>query len=605
MSPDYRFKLPYSTVGKALTSILPLGTMPSIENNNSDDVLENSLRHEECNPNNWEIPPAIPTDVFAAVAHLIHMSGLLNYYDPNPEIKEEQNRRSFGIKFFIKKDYISTGEKWSIDADNDEVYTCLEKYWDVIFAAWGDPLRASMYERDNGNIVEIPNWWRAAMALLIISDEACVGLGSAKEVKDERWVVSYFHEQYKQPLKKENKLGDGRYKIDRLAPSFSDLAASDIACIMPKLRVSGVGCTLKNLTKNVAYIASAGAVRCHWQQPEYTPASEDASFLKILLCPLPFEMEDGCFSRVEDVSPTSPIRENWGNFKINQNWLSEDKNKILIKNVCEIVKKANQNTDKINAIVFPEFSLTEELFSKICEKVKAIAPELEFIIAGTSDNCEGAKANFVLTAIWGETGEDFLMTSRRKHHRWRLDRGQLKNYRLDKIFHGDKVKWWEEHEIGQRELHFFKFRKSSVFTSMICEDLARNDPCHEILRSIGPNLMFALLMDSAQIPERWSSRYATSLTDDPGISSLTFTSKALVKRMNDYIEEKGDSVGKLSDSIALWSDEEGNRIEIDIEEGSFAVLLTLESDITHDQTIDNRSKDNRFWKYNNHEQMIL
>ena len=69
------------------------------------------------------------------------------------------------------------------------------------------------------------------------------------------------------------------------------------------------------------------------------------------------------------------------------------------------------------------------------------------------------------------------------------------------------------------------FRRKSIFSALICEDLARSEPCHSAVRSVGPNLVFVLLMDGPQIASRWSARYATSLADDPGSAVLTLTSR--------------------------------------------------------------------------------
>ncbi|OWK24506.1 hypothetical protein AJ87_21415 [Rhizobium yanglingense] len=131
--------------------------------------------------------------------------------------------------------------------------------------------------------------------------------------------------------------------------------------------------------------------------------------------------------------------------------------------------------------------------------MKAEEPGLEFAITGSSSNCDGENGNFVLTAVWHvdkstskPVDDRYLLTSRRKHHRWKLSPSQIDDYDLDAILPSvkDGNSWWEKHTIAQREIHFFHFRRTSVLTSMICEDLARSDPCHDILRAIGPNLLF-------------------------------------------------------------------------------------------------------------------
>jgi hypothetical protein len=234
-----------------------------------------------------------------------------------------------------------------------------------------------------------------------------------------------------------------------------------------------------------------------------------------------------------------------------------------------------------------------------------VEPDLEFIIAGSSTNCEKnaagnrEKANYVLTALNYDSGikddnkRRVHVASRRKHHRWRLDRSQVREYALASSLNPAVKAWWEDHRIETPELYFHQFRESSTFVTMICEDLARNDPCHEILRSIGPNLLFALLMDGPQLEERWSARYASSLADDPGSAVLTFTSYGLIDRMNKterYPENR---------AIALWKDDSGDiqKILMPKEKMSCGVLLSLNSVLVEDQTIDGRKVKNRSWRF--------
>jgi 5-methylcytosine-specific restriction enzyme A len=50
------------------------------------------------------------------------------------------------------------------------------------------------------------------------------------------------------------------------------------------------------------------------------------------------------------------------------------------------------------------------------------------------------------------------------------------------------------------------------------------------MRSVGPNLVVALLMDGPQLTARWPARYASVLADDPGSSVLTLTSLGMCLR---------------------------------------------------------------------------
>ena len=162
-----------------------------------------------------------------------------------------------------------------------------------------------------------------------------------------------------------------------------------------------------------------------------------------------------------------------------------------------------------------------------------------------------------------------------------MEKNQISTYALGSSL-TPKTSWWENHEIQQRELNFFQFRKNAFFTSLICEDLARNDPCHSILRSVAPNLVFALLMDGPQMKERWSARYAGTLADDPGSAVLTLTSGGLIRRSNE------NTTSQDSFSIGLLRDCNGETTEISLPYDGKGILLTLTNVKAEDKTIDMR-----------------
>jgi hypothetical protein len=53
-----------------------------------------------------------------------------------------------------------------------------------------------------------------------------------------------------------------------------------------------------------------------------------------------------------------------------------------------------------------------------------------------------------------------------------------------------------------------------------CEDLASLDEWAELVRSAGPSLVVALLLDGPQLAARWPCRYSSVLVDDPGSAVL-------------------------------------------------------------------------------------
>lgn len=333
---------------------------------------------------------------------------------------------------------------------------------------------------------------------------------------------------------------------------------------------------------------------------------DDRATLDILLIPAPFEIQGIDFEEVPPHDGKHGQRP-WGNFSLRQSWL-EDRSKLdRITSITEdLITQAKKQTKSLNAIMFPEYALNWDGFDRICAAAWSLEPELEFIISGTSKNCDQHEGNHVLTALRHEKKDKngrYLISavSRRKHHRWRLDARQVTDYALASALNPAVACWWENHKIMTPELYFHRFRQSSTFVTMICEDLARSDPCHEIIRSVGPNLVFALLMDGPQLPGRWGARYASSLADDPGCSVMTFTSWGLIRRMNQS--------GKYppSRAIALWKDETGSveQIMMPAGDGPAGVLVSLAGKDTTDYTIDGRNVSNWSWRFHGQQPILL
>src|SRR5205807_9329887 len=110
-----------------------------------------------------------------------------------------------------------------------------------------------------------------------------------------------------------------------------------------------------------------------------------------------------------------------------------------------------------------------------------------------------------------------------KHHRWCLYRAQIEQYGFQRSLN-PLVNWWENIRLAPRKLGFLAISSWLTLCHVICEDLARLDPVDQLIRSVGPNLLIALLQDGPQLRSRWGARYATVYAEDPGTSILTVTS---------------------------------------------------------------------------------
>jgi hypothetical protein len=173
----------------------------------------------------------------------------------------------------------------------------------------------------------------------------------------------------------------------------------------------------------------------------------------------------------------------------------------------------------------------------------------------------------------------------RKHHRWKLDRGQIQRYRLADRLDPNKV-WWENIDISDRSCNFFAFHRSASLTSLVCEDLARIDPVQRAIRSVGPNLVVVLLMDGIQVESRWSARYATVLADDPGCSVLTLSSVGMIRRSDPALVVAPMPVG-------LWKEPGQATIELRLPSDADALLLNLSVGRRAEWTLDGRKDEGR------------
>jgi hypothetical protein len=140
---------------------------------------------------------------------------------------------------------------------------------------------------------------------------------------------------------------------------------------------------------------------------------------------------------------------------------------------------------------------------------------------------------------------------------------------------------------------------------MICEDLARVDPCQELLRAVGPNLVVALLMDAPQLATRWPARYATVLSDDPGSSVLTLTSRALMTRQ--HLLGLRKSKRPKDRIVALWRDDHyGIARPLECPHDCHGVWLKLWSSRVVDISLDGRSDTSgKSWVYGKHRSLAI
>ncbi len=418
----------------------------------------------------------------------------------------------------------------------------------------------------------------ALIKLLAISDNACSGFGIDFDTKLLEEVLLLLAESSHRSLTR------------RVNPNR--------ARVLPKQRTPQVGLTLRSLSHHLSLIRPRGVVT-RWHHPmPVTGSVREQAIVNLVLCPWPLKVE------VSDFSLAALPNNHKSHVGHVHRFFAYDPKPIWTPDafqakIEEQISLARQYSDDLHFLVFPECALSVEelgIASKIAWR------EGLGLISGvrkpSRNTCAIDWTGLVLRAF-GESDRSLLIrhlveedlgvrTFQDKHHRWSLDQQQIIQYRL-----GGKLpiskQCWEAINVLERRLGFFTLQNWLTWTVLICEDLARQDPVAEILRSVGPNLVIALLMDGPQLKERWSARFASVLADDPGSSVLTLTSLGMVHRSNpiqDSREVKRDRV------IGLWRDAITGVRELELPGNAIAGLLSISPSWSEEWTADGRS-DNR------------
>ncbi|MGC5796123.1 hypothetical protein [Sphingomonas sp. NFX23] len=582
------------------------------------------------------IPPRLPYDVFAAAAHLIENAGVYHHIQPikmmpvggtspdaahlrhidiTPDDSDLVRRaaerwRTLGSKsdrMVDLSEHLTNGDVWK------DMEPLFESWW-VLFCANED---ANVLDR-GGDGSAVPFWWKHAWRLLAIADEAAKGTMYQLDIEQiERFDVGkpaeilwmefeLFLEHAQRMLPAASAVSE-----DDDVGEFGDINSLSIASpavvsVLPKVRTPSVGCTLRSLSHHLALLPPVGIVKGRWTPNFVRPSTGvgrmPAGVMNLLLVPLPFSLDAKSFdaAMIEDVSGSGPgAVPRFGYFGINQHWINDVPRNKLLDFVEAVIDAGLGQADAIHGLVFPELALDYEAFEQIRTLMRAKLPQAEILIAGTSSNGAGREGNFVATSTFPTTagaGPDQMReTVREKHHRWKLDRTQLRDYGLLGTL-SPELSWWENISLQSRLVDFTVMRRDSVFAAMICEDLARIDPCQQIIRAVGPNLVVALLMDAPQVEARWPARYATVLAEDPGCAVLTLTSRGLMTlqhRLGTFRSNGDDRI------VAMWRDDGASRpLQLKCPYDAQAVLLTIAETAVEDVALDGRRDGGaKAWRY--------
>lgn len=587
-------------------------------------------------------PPRLPYDVFAASAYITEQAGIYHHLQPLKKSpagdagapSAPADLRHVGISQSDRDEVDAAAARWRILPVKDsmadladalttgdawaELEPLFESWW-VLFCASGDD--QLLMRPDGGDGPIVPYWWRHAWRLMAIADEAAAGTVyqldperivafAVGKTTDSPWFEFEVYLEHLQrlfansrPATADSEPGGQGELADINSLS---IASPALVSVLPKVRTPSVGCTLRSLSHHLALLPPIGIVRGRWTpnytQPQPAVGGMPNGVMNLVLVPLPFSLGSRSFEQalIEDVSGGKPgDKPKFGYFDLKQHWIDDGGADRIIAFVDAVRIAAEAQCPAVHGFVFPELSLDYDTYKLVQQHLEATMPTAEILIGGISSDDRGRKGNFVAASTFpgnaAAGSNEVRQTVREKHHRWKLDQSQLRDYGLLGTL-SPELSWWENISLQSRQVDFTVMRRDSVVAAMICEDLARVDPCQQIIRAVGPNLVIALLMDAPQVEARWPARYATVLADDPGCAVLTLTSRGLMTlqhRLGTFRSTGDDRV------VGMWRDDGASKpIRLTCPYDAQAVLLTIVEQSVVDVALDGRCDgDAKAWRY--------
>lgn len=477
-----------------------------------------------------------PPDVFAICAYFAKISGCYRAYSHSAST----------LKTSVKT-AVEDGKAWRGLLDRTPEPK-LKDFPERVANAWsylGRNIQKSIDTLSSDN-----KFVKNCLYLIVACDQACVGVGLPGAGG------GYFE------LISEIRLGSGT--LCRSVPV-------DSLRVLPKQHTPQSGFNIRSLTHHLALCAASEVCPVWTQIPSLHPSITSRSSYNVLLAPWPLKME------ASDISASSRTSSHSGKFGyFDYAPSTADAVDPVVKWLRKVFQSAKRMGQHVDLVVFPECSLTIKQWNAIS---KVATKQGASVVAGVRVPGKSGLAGenslrFGVPFGWQVTDVQY------KHHRWQIEENQISNYGLGGTL-DRKLSWWENINVQDRKLNFFAMSSDLVICPLICEDLARQDPVAELVRSIGPNLVIALLMDGPQIAERWSARYASVLADDPGSSVLTISSLGMVK----LSRPRGCGPSR---TFASWKDAFGNFVPLELSANGQAMILNLQFRCEEEHSVDGR-----------------
>jgi hypothetical protein len=433
---------------------------------------------------------------------------------------------------------------WAEDRDG-AVPELVAEQWGVVRAGEGIPLEELAAGRD----------WRVCEALLTlhaIADEACAGLFIALDRSDGEGCV------YR---------ARGRELLARTG--CLTRLRSHFVRVLPRIRTPPTGAA--SFSRYACVYRPGLATRWHKLPARHRGTDPQAEHAQLLLLPWPLRVREADFAAVEGTVQRL-AKEPFGFFEF------APEEQLDLDLVDRMLIAARDEVGRVDVVLLPE-SAVEESDLDALEAVlgrhgvvylQAGVRRRPTRPGGLGSNQMHIGVNPRLekgAPLPGSPCGQWFHIRQDKHHRWSLDESQIYQYHLGGALH-PHIRWWEAIDTPRRTVQVVETGEGIAIVSLVCEDLAQNDDVAEVIRSIGPTLVSAALLDGPQLTSRWPARYASVLADDPGSAVMTLTSFGMAQRSRPPGHDR-------SPVIALWKDPARGTREISLEPGAQGVLLTV------------------------------
>jgi hypothetical protein len=395
--------------------LLPIGTdastfseAPTVESLNSPAGIHSSNV-------NYALCPIWPPDLFAVVGTIIDRSGCYTQASPD--------RNNLPAHELYLADVAAIARRWTNLYQAPAEVVAL--WTELIVRHSGTPLDA---------LDSDPIAVRVLLKLFAIADETCAGMGwdGGKESSIFALVALF------------NLTGAASDPI-RLpygSRSLCGMVSPDAAVVLPKSITSSVGCTVRSLSHYLALLPPKTVIFPSWRiastrmasRPRTGPMPDPALpyDIRLLLVPFPFSIHADSFRLSSPKTPLSGGNYVPAYFSLVQRWLETDTGpltgaRLAAELFLPLIRLAQAESGSIpNGVILPECALSADVAEGLVRAL--VGSDIEFLITGVleMDPKTNKFKNVARTVVIQPKGA--VVDSQKKHHRWRLNKQQVRRY---------------------------------------------------------------------------------------------------------------------------------------------------------------------------------